>query len=205
MKRFKILVAFALIITLFFIIPFSYSTTTIGNSSFPAEENDSYIWKCVNSTGEDHNNGDLTKFTVDYIYNDTLSYGWRNMIVNYSIDQYDVIKGQWVRYQDNVFYMAYNYSLNFINWSEITYQKANLYLVPIPVNFTLIGDAIEREGYLNYSIDGKKLILDHHGNGTIVEVTINDNGISQIIEEITNDSTVYRWELYSWSDFNPHL
>ena len=190
----------ALIITLnlliFFILaspPNVSGNTILGDSTFPSEDGDYYIWRCVNSTGDNHNIGDLTKFIVEFVYNSTFE-GTPSLIVNYSIEEYDIIGGSWNRDQDNLFYMAYNSSLSFLNWSSISYREANMYLIPIPTNLTLVGDAIESAGFLNYSIDNNKLILDY-GNLTIVEITMSPLGISTIIESITNGSTVYRWEL----------
>jgi hypothetical protein len=116
------------------------------------------------------------------------------MLVNYSIEEYDMIGGRWIQYQDNVFYMSYNYTLEFLNWSAISYKKANIYLVPTPVNLTLIGEAVKDAGILDYIIDDQMLIFDY-GNGTTIELTINTEGISTVIELINFTKTVYRWEL----------
>jgi len=190
----------ALIITLnlliFFILaspPNVSGNTTLGDSTFPSENGDSYIWRCVNSTGDNHNIGDLTKFIVEFVYNGTFE-GTPSLIVNYSIEKYDIIGGSWIKNQDNMFYMAYNSSLSFLNWSSISYRGANMYLIPIPINLTIVGDAIQSAGILNYSIDNNKLILDY-GNLTTIEITMSSLGISKIIESITNGSTVYKWEL----------
>ncbi len=189
----------ALIITInlliFFILtsPYAIGNTTLGDSTFPSENGDYYIWRCVNSTGDNHNIGDLTKFIVDSVYNETFE-GTPSLIVNYSIEEYNIIGGSWIRYQDNLFYMAYNNTLNFLNWSSMSYRGANIYLVPIPINLPLVGNAIKSAGFLNYSIDNNKLILDY-GNLSTVEITLNSQGISTIIESITNGSTVYKWEL----------
>jgi hypothetical protein len=42
---------------------------------------------------------------------------------------------------------------------------------------------------------GEKIIFDYHGNSTTIELTIDDSGLSTIIEKITNGTTIYRWEL----------
>jgi hypothetical protein len=90
--------------------------------------------------------------------------------------------------------MAYNKTLNFLNWSEEGYFSGNLFLFPTPVNYSLIGEAVKTAGYLNYSINGTKITLDY-GNNTRIELTIDSSGISTIIEKITNSTTIYRWEL----------
>ncbi|MHA1296657.1 MAG: hypothetical protein ACTSRH_07955 [Promethearchaeota archaeon] len=182
-----------IILGIFNLISFGKPETTLGESSFPAEENDYFIWKCVNSTDPKHNIGDLIRFTVEKIYNETFD-GIHSLIVNYTIENYNFISGLWIPQQTNTFYMAYNKTKNFLNWSMISYRQANIYLVPIPVNLTLIGDAIASAGFLNYSISGDKLVLDYR-NSTIVQLTINPDGISTTIEKITNGSLVYKWEL----------
>jgi hypothetical protein len=180
---------------IFFILtsPYAYGNTTLGDSTFPSENGDYYIWRCINSTGDNHHIGDITKFIVDSVYNETFE-GIPSMIVNYSIEVYDIIGGSWIRDQDNLFYMAYNSTLGFLNWSSLSYRGANMYIIPIPMNLTLVGDAIKSANFLNYSIDNNKLVLDY-GNLSIVEITLNSQGISTIIESITNGSTVYKWEL----------
>ncbi|MBY9004523.1 MAG: hypothetical protein KGD73_11160 [Candidatus Lokiarchaeota archaeon] len=173
--------------------PNASGNTTLGDSTFPSEDGDYYIWSCINSTGDNHNIGDLTKFIVEFVYNESFE-GKRSLIVNYSVEEYDIIGGSWIRNQDNIFYMAYNNSLNFLNWSSISYKAANLFLIPIPTNLTLVGDAIKSAGFLNYYIDNNKLILDY-GNLTTVEITMSSLGVSTVIESITNGSTIYKWEL----------
>ena len=172
--------------------PNASGNTTLGDSTFPSEEGDYYIWRCVNSTGDNHNIGDLTKFIIEFVYNDTLE-GIPSLIVNYSIKEYDIIGGSWIINQDNMFYMAYNSSLSFLNWSSLSYKGANIFLIPTPTNLPLVGDAIKSAGFFNYSIDNNKLIFDD-GNFTTVEITISSLGISTVIESITNGSTVYKWE-----------
>jgi hypothetical protein len=90
--------------------------------------------------------------------------------------------------------MAYNKTLNYLNWSEEGYSNGNLFLFPTPVNYTLIGEAVKTAGYLNYSINGTKITFDY-GNNTRIDLTIDSDGVSTIIEKITNSTTIYRWEL----------
>jgi hypothetical protein len=190
-KPFALLVIFTLLSL--FLIPSVKPQIVIGNSVFPFNEEQSFVWRCVNSTGPKHNIDDLTRFTVESIYNETFE-SIHCLMVNYSIDQYDVIKGQWIRNQDNLFYLAYNKTENFLNWSAIAYQEANIYLCPTPVNLTLIGDAVESAGFWNYTIDDDMITFDY-GNGTTVELTFNSQGISTTIESFNLTETVYKWVL----------
>jgi hypothetical protein len=178
---------------IFFIIPRAKPQTVIGQTTFPFEEKDTFVWRCVNSTGPKHNIDDLTRFTVESIYNETVE-SINCLMVNYSIDEYDVIKGQWIRNQDDLFYLAYNETEQFLNWSAIAYQRANIYLSPTPVNLTQIGNAVESAGFWNYTTNDDMIIFDY-GNGTTVEITINSQGISTTIESFNLTQSVYKWEL----------
>ena len=130
--------------------------------------------------------------TVTKIYNETINED-NYLFMNYTLEYY--YKIDWVPRYTNSFYMAYNKTLNFLNWSEEGFLHGNLFVFPTPLNLTLIGEAVEREGFLNYSVIGDKIILDYHGNSTTIELTIDESGLSTIIERITNGTTIYRWEL----------
>ena len=190
LKKFSILI-------LIFAISLSLITsnvrgeTTIGNSTFPAEEGKSFRWNTINTTESWYKDVEFVQVKVMNIYNGSLK-SHDCMIVNYTLEYYH--KYAWIPQYTNSFYLAYNNSLNFLNWSEEGYKKGNLFIFPTPVNFTLIGDAVEKAGFFNYSIDNNKLILDD-GNLTIVELTINTTtGISEVIKKVYNTTTMYRLE-----------
>ena len=172
--------------------PNSFSSATVlGESEFPAEEDDVFVWETVNATESWYMDVDFVRFTVSKIYN--TSYNSQNyLFMNYTLEFYH--RFNWIPRYENSFYMAYNKTLNFLNWSEEGFYSGNLFLFPTPVNLTLIGEAVKTAGYLNYTINGTKLILDY-GNNTRFELTINSSGISTILEKITNSTTIYRWEL----------
>ena len=167
------------------------SATVLGESEFPAEEEDKFVWESVNATESWYMEVEYVRFTVSSIYNE--SFNSKNyLFMNYTLEYYH--RYIWVSEYENSFYMAYNKTLNFLNWSEEGYYYGNLFLFPTPVNFTLIGEAVKTAGFLNYSINGTKITLDY-GNTTRIELTIDSSGISTIIEKITNSTTIYRWEL----------
>ena len=190
-KRIYRLSALVLLISVI-IFPNSFSSATVlGESEFPAEEEDKFVWETVNATESWYLDVEYVRFTVSGIYNET--YNSQNyLFMNYSLEFYH--RFNWLPRYENTFYMAYNKTLNFLNWSEEGYHNGNLFLFPTPVNFTLIGEAVKTAGFLNYSINGTKLTLDY-GNNTRIELTIESSGISTIIEKITNSTTIYRWEL----------
>ena len=183
----------ALCFLIFFInIPInSFSNTVLGESVFPAEINDKFVWETVNATESWYMEVDYIRFTSTNIYNETNN-DKNYLFVNYTLEYY--YRNNWLPEYINSFYMAYNKTLNFLNWSAEGFQHGNLFLFPIPVNYSLIGEAIKLAGLFTYSISGRKIILDY-GNSTSIELTINDSGISTIIERITNGTTIYRWEL----------
>lgn len=189
------LIALALISSLVIytsIIPSSLSQITIYDSTFPLEQGESIRWETINATEIPYTEFQYIKFTVEYLYNDTWSDGPNSLIVNSSIEFYHNFG--WVAEFDNSFYLAYNFSENYLNWSNIAYQYALPLIVPTPVNLTLIGDSIEAAGPLNYSFTDSTILLDYQ-NTTTLEITYNSNGVSTIIEKVTNMTLIYRWEL----------
>jgi hypothetical protein len=192
LKKILTIIVFSLIIISSFNV-MAVEATTIGESTFPIEQSKSVKWKCVNASDEFwYKDVDFVQVRITNVYNDTYD-SKLCMMVNYTLEYYH--KFAWVPEYTNSFYMAYNYSLNFLNWSEAGSKEGKLFIFPTPVNFTLIGDAIEREGIFNYTINENKLILDD-GNLTSVELAINTTtGISEVIEKVYNSTTEYRWEL----------
>ncbi len=169
----------------------SVSNTVLGESVFPAEINDEFVWKSVNATESWYMEVNYIRFTATNIYNETNN-DKIYLFVNYTLEYY--YRNNWLPEYINSFYMAYNKTLDFLNWSAEGFQRGNLFLFPTPVNYSLIGEAIKIAGFFDYSISGKKLILDYR-NSTTIELTIDPSGISTIIEKITNGTTIYRWEL----------
>lgn len=167
------------------------SAIILGESEFPAEKEDDFVWESVNATESWYMEVDFVRFTVSDIYNET--YNSNNFLfMNYTLEYYH--RFNWIPRYENSFYMAYNKTLNYLNWSEEGYYNGNLFLFPTPVNYTLIGEAVKTIGFLNYSINGTKITFDY-GNNTRIELTIDSSGISTIIEKFTNSTTIYRWEL----------
>ena len=170
----------------------SFSNTVIGESVFPAEINDEFTWDTVNATESWYMEVEYIKFTATNIYNETNN-DKNYLFVDYTLEFYH--RANYLKKHENSFYMAYNKTLNFLNWSAEGFQLGNLFLFPTPVNFSLIGEAIKIAGiFKNYSFSGEKIVLDYE-NSTTVELTINSSGFSTIIERITNSTTIYRWEL----------
>ena len=172
--------------------PYILGSTTLGESTFPVEDESEIIWESVNATESWYIDVEFVRFTASKIYNET--YDEKNyLFINYTLEFYH--RYSWVPRYTNSFYMAYNKTLNFLNWSSEGFFNGNLFVFPTPVNLTLIGEAVKREGFLNYSTIGEKIVFDYYGNSTSFEISINSAGFSTIIEKITNGTTIYRWEL----------
>ncbi len=174
-------------------LPITLGEITLGDSTFPLDKDESITWKSVNATEPYYEEIEFVRFSAIDVYNASIN-GNRYMIVNYTLWFYHNFAWIPKSLEDvNAFYLSYNSSLNFLNWSKVVYLEAYLLIVPIPLNLTLISNAIIQKGFLNSSINGNKLILDY--NFTTVEATFNSQGISTILEKKTNNTTVFRWEL----------
>jgi len=175
-------------------LPITLGEITLGDSTFPLDKDESITWKSVNATEPYYEEIEFVRFSAIDVYNASLN-GNRYMIVNYTLWFYHNFAWIPKSLEDvNAFYLSYNSSKNLLNWSKVVYLEAYLLIVPIPLNLTLISNAIISEGFLNSTISGNKLILDYY-NSTKVEVTFNSQGISTILEKKTNNTTIFRWEL----------
>ena len=191
-KRFITSIALICLI-LFSIFPLhTLGSTTLGESTFPIEEESEIVWENVNATESWYVDVEYVRFTASKIYNETFNEN-NYLFLNYTLEFY--YRFSWLPRYTNSFYMAYNKTLNYLNWSSEGFFYGNLFIFPTPVNLTLIGEAVKREGVLNYSLIGEKLVLEHDANNTRIELSINSSGVSTIIEKITNETTIYRWEL----------
>ena len=191
-KRFITSIACLCLILLSIFPLYSLGSTTLGESTFPIEEESEIIWESVNATESWYMDVEYVRFTASKIYNETFNDN-NYLFLNYTLEFYH--RFSWVPRYTNSFYMAYNNTLDYLNWSSEGYFFGNLFIFPTPVNLTLIGEAVKREGVLNYSLIGEKLVLEHDANYTRIELSIDSSGVSTIIEKITNETTIYRWEL----------
>jgi len=146
-KRFRTSIACLCLILLCIFPLYTLGSTTLGESTFPVEEKREFIWRTVNATESWYMDVPLVKFTVSKIYNET--FNEKNyLFLNYTLEFY--YKISWVPEYTNSFYMAYNKTLNFLNWSSEGFFNGNLFVFPTPVNLTLIGEAVKKEGTTIY-------------------------------------------------------
>ena len=190
----KILVLVLLSSIIFYsFLPKTLGEITLGDSTFPLDKDESITWKSVNATEPYYEEIEFIRFSATDVYNASLN-GNRYMIVNYTLWVYHNFAWIPKSLEDvNAFYLSYNSSLNFLNWSKVVYLEAYVLVVPIPLNLTLISSAIIDKGFLNSSINGNKLILDY--NFSTVEATFNSQGFATTLEKKTNNTTIFKWEL----------
>ena len=127
LKKISLVFIFSLILISSFSVNVA-GTTTIGNSTFPVEEGKRIKWKSVNAS-DWYDEVGFVQTRIISIDNDTYD-SKLCMMVNYTLEYYH--KFNWVPQYTNSFYMAYNYTLNFLNWSEEGNKNGNLFIFPTP-------------------------------------------------------------------------
>ena len=190
MKKYKIIAIFYLgtLITLLSLTPIVISDTTIGESTFPADEGDFYKWTCTYcdplytpSIGA----GSWVNKTIEKIYQGSymaISYA---LIVNVTSGNY--FKGTNTHSSHNdPTHVVYNKSL--------PYFEGTLWIIPIPLNLTLISEFYELiEGY-PCTVDGNTLIIDW-GLGVLEKRNYNSNGFTTLRSVEINDTTITIYSL----------
>ncbi|MFW9773148.1 MAG: hypothetical protein ACFFFB_25735 [Candidatus Heimdallarchaeota archaeon] len=168
---------------------------TLGDSSFPLEKDESIRWKTVNATEPYYEEIEFIRFTATDVFNASINLN-RYLIVNYTLEFYHNFA--WIKKSledDNAFYLSYNFSLNYLNWSKVVFFEGYPLVIPIPINLTLVSNAIIEKTFLNATeISSNTLLLDYF-NATTIEVVYNSEGISTSIEKKTNGTTIFKWEL----------
>ncbi|MFX1497699.1 MAG: hypothetical protein ACFFBH_09250 [Promethearchaeota archaeon] len=182
-------------ITVCHFLPQAVGETTLGDSSFPLEKNESIRWKTVNATIAYYEEIEFIRFTATDVYNASININ-RCLIVNYTLEFYHNFA--WIKKSpddDNAFYLSYNYTLNFLNWSKLVYDEAFPLIIPVPINLTLVSSAIIDKGVLNATIISSNTLRMDYYNATTIDVIYNSKGISTSIEKRTNGTTIFKWEL----------
>ncbi|MFW9940722.1 MAG: hypothetical protein ACFFFT_06760 [Candidatus Thorarchaeota archaeon] len=168
------------------------STTTIGNTTFPADEGDSYLWKVSSATGPAELffgwRINLTIEDIDHgLYLDTNS-----LIVNCTIDCYNKTGGVWYNDITRKFYMAANISENFIKFGSWLSSGLIIFIIPIPINLNLIGEYLDTLVSITGSSVSGNTIISSGGVG-IYEQTFNSNGI--LTKFVTKVEGEIMWKL----------
>ena len=157
----------SLFIVFFFFSFFSQnaiSTTTIEDTTFPADVGKSYKWKI---TYPDDVKGQAMTYTIE-----SIDQGVHNSIdalmVNCTFTGYHPSVGS-VVLENNTLYMAANNTQNYLAFE--TYWWGPL-IIPTPINLTLVAEAINAN---NYSIVDNT-IIENKGDGDSEEYTFNTKG-----------------------------
>jgi hypothetical protein len=167
-----------LVVGLSFLSPVAMSQTTIGNSTIPVEVDDVITWKCtylhVTLYPIFYGAGSTLELTIEDIYRGSdgpLSYA---LITNIT-SKFESEKDNFTDIANYPNYIVYNKSLNYITYNNIDpLHSFKAYIVPIPLNLTLIAEYYESLGD-SCSVDGNKLIFIDVDK--IEENTYNSNGI----------------------------
>jgi len=154
-SKFTIII-FCSILAISIFFPNAKCTTTIGNSTFHADEGDVYTWEMtyshpainasygvgsyMNLTIEDIGQGAYLSITHALLVNATLGFFRKNANVHQ------------VLYIQN--YIVHNATQHYF-YSPTT----NLFIIPTPLNLTMICDFFETEGYA-CTRDGTKIIAE---------------------------------------------
>jgi len=163
------------------LITITRADTTIGSSTFPAENGDFYEWICTSCDPmwDYIGVGSWLNVTIDNIYQGSHMAVPYALIVNATTGQY--IKGQNLYSLYNIpDYLVYNATLNYI------YLDHKL-ILPIPLNLTLVKEFVENQG-TNCSVVGNELVVDS-GLGRVDTYTYNSAGFATKIKATLNSSS----------------
>jgi hypothetical protein len=167
-----------LVVGLSFLSPVAMSQTTIGNSTIPVEVDDVITWKCtylhVTLYPIYYGAGSILEYTIEEISRGShgpLSYA---LIANITekFDYTNIVN--YTKIVNTPTYLVYNKSLNYIEYNKTESFDFKAFIVPIPLNLTLVADYFETLGY-TCEVDGNKLrFID---GDSIKENTYNSNGL----------------------------
>ncbi|MFX0034301.1 MAG: hypothetical protein ACFE9I_01510 [Candidatus Hermodarchaeota archaeon] len=161
MKNYKIVGI--VVLSVFFILPFfvvnAKCTTTIGDTSFPAEVGDVIVWEVLHSAGVSGDVDDMVNFTTEAIYQGQHA-SVNALLVNCTLGYYDAEASQWTTTYDNNFYMAANETQNYLNVSSHFMDLAILYVIPTPINLSSIALLLSRNPQVtSYEVYSDKVYL----------------------------------------------
>lgn len=172
----------ATLLPLSFLSTIGIGASTVGNSTVPVYEGDFYRWNCTYCDPYFDpvlGTGSWINVTIDQIYQGSYLGVPYALIVNATYGQY--AKGPDIHFvNDADFYLVYNNTLNYLYLSRY-------FILPIPVNLTLVHDFIENGGN-NCTVLGNDVAIDY-GMGRVDTFTYNSNGFAYIMKSTVNSST----------------
>jgi len=185
-------IGFLIILTisvLSFLSPNAISSTTIEDSTVSVEEGEVYTWQWNYVSVFIHflvyaRAGDTLKLTIENIYRGAHQSINHALLMNITMVENFIVEGM-ITTTNRPTFVAYNKSLHYIK----LYRP---YIIPIPLNLTLIAEHYESVGE-NCTIEGNKLIFDSGVNQD--EHTYNSDGILTEYAWISNNNLVMRMVL----------
>jgi hypothetical protein len=177
MQKFKKLLVL-LFCTSIFLFPFISKATCIttqGDTTFGVDEGDVLIW--TSTGGAPEYRGHQYNLTIEDIYNG--SYMTINSyIIDATLGYYNKTQGFWTTYIDDAFFIAANETQNFIEFESFAGDAGLYFIIPTPINLTMLGEfALNTGYYANYSISGDTITIEHAFIGTL-HTTYNSDGIT---------------------------
>lgn len=189
-KNKKITISFlTLLLALLSFTPKVIGSTTIGTSTFPANNGDFYRWdmtECNPDYAAFAGVGSYYNITIQNIYQGPT--GIHNaLIVNVHAGRYRVGLDSHMT-GDVPGFILYNKSLNYFRFVE-------LFIIPIPLNLTMVLEAIESKGYTGL-INGNEITLTT-SPGDYSVYTFNSNGFATKIVSYENNDFLYTHTLHT--------
>ncbi|MFX1464356.1 MAG: hypothetical protein ACFFBF_15130 [Promethearchaeota archaeon] len=182
-KKLGIITLGMLIILPFFIVN-AKCATTIGDTTFPAEVGDVYVWHFLEAYGSDFS--DKINFTAEAVYQGQHA-SVDALIVNYSQGYYNDTTAQWTTTHDNVFYMAANETQNYFNISSTFWGYPIAYLIPTPINLSAIALTLSSHPEIDsYEVFSDRIHLYRDGGDYQYKLWFSSSGILTRWEERTN-------------------
>jgi hypothetical protein len=169
-KSQKIGISLITIVIILVIFPrTAVSQTTIGNSNVSVEKDDVITWKCTYCAAGYEGSACCEGSTYEVDIVDVYQGSYSSISFALIIDVIAVSRCHENMSQTNYpYFLVYNESLNFIDF------EVNAYIIPIPIDFTLIAEFFEGYGY-TCQIDGNKVTMVH--SQVTWEHTYNSDGI----------------------------
>ncbi len=182
-KRIGIITLGMLMILPFFIAN-AKCATTIGDTTFPAEVGDVYVWHFLEAYGTELS--DKINFTTEAVYQGQHA-SVDALIVNYSLGYYNTTSSQWTTTHDNVFYMAANETQNYFNISSTFWGYPIAYLIPTPINLSAIALTLSSHpGIDSYDVYSDRIHLYRDGGDYQYKLWFSPSGILTRWEERTS-------------------
>lgn len=157
-------------------------TTTQGDTTFGVDKGEELIWKVTGGVPE--YKGFKYNLTIEDIYNGSYM-TVDSFIIDATLTLYNKTTDSWMTVIDDAFFVAANETQNFIAYESNTSAGGLYFIIPAPINLTMLGEYALDTGYFgSYEIDGNKITIESIFLGTY-HIKYNSEGIAtKLIAEI---------------------